>query len=118
MGKYLCQICDWVYDPEIGDPDGGIEPGTKFEDIPDDWTCPLCGAGKDDFILIDDWDYKKMDNKENVLNAMKKAGKPVRPGEIADITGIDKNDLTKIFKDLKNEGKIISPKRCFYSLPD
>ena len=59
-----------------------------------------------------------MDNKENVLNSMKEAGKPVRPGEIAETTGIDKKDLAKIFKELKNEGKIISPKRCFYSLPD
>lgn len=59
-----------------------------------------------------------MDNKENILNSMKAVGKPVRPGEIAEMTGIDKTDLTKIFKELKNEGRIISPKRCFYSLPD
>ncbi len=59
-----------------------------------------------------------MDNKENVLNSMKAVGKPVRPGEIAEMTGIDKTDLTKIFKELKNEGKVISPKRCFYALPD
>ncbi len=55
--------------------------------------------------------------KEKVLKAMEDCGKPVRPGEIAEITGIDKKELTKIFKALKEEGKIISPKRCFYSLP-
>jgi len=49
MKKYVCQICGWVYDPEEGDPDGGIEPGTAFEDIPDDWVCPVCGASKDQF---------------------------------------------------------------------
>ena len=49
MKKYVCIPCGWVYEPEIGDPDGGIAPGTAFEDIPDDWVCPLCGAGKDEF---------------------------------------------------------------------
>ncbi len=47
--KYVCTVCDWVYDPEVGDPEHGIAPGTKFEDIPDDWVCPLCGVGKDMF---------------------------------------------------------------------
>jgi len=59
-----------------------------------------------------------MDNKEKVIGAMKDAGKPVRPGEIAKATGIESKDLTKIFKELKTEGKVISPKRCFYSLPE
>lgn len=49
MEKYACQACEYVYDPEIGDPDNGVEPGTKFEDIPDDWVCPICGVGKDLF---------------------------------------------------------------------
>ena len=53
MDKYICTVCDWVYDPEIGDPEHGIAPGTKFEDIPDDWVCPLCGVGKEDFENID-----------------------------------------------------------------
>lgn len=53
MDKYTCTVCDWVYDPEIGDPEHGIAPGTKFEDIPDDWVCPLCGVGKEDFEKID-----------------------------------------------------------------
>ena len=49
MKKYVCSICGYVYDEEAGDPENGIEPGTKWEDLPDDWACPLCGAGKDMF---------------------------------------------------------------------
>ncbi|MBO4738188.1 MAG: rubredoxin [Bacteroidales bacterium] len=47
--KYVCSVCGYVYDPAVGDPDSGIAPGTPFEEIPDDWTCPLCGVGKSDF---------------------------------------------------------------------
>ena len=47
--KYVCNICGWVYDEELGDPHNGIAPGTKFEDLPDDFQCPLCGIGKDQF---------------------------------------------------------------------
>lgn len=54
MKKWVCTVCGWEYDPEVGDPDGGIEPGTAFEDIPDDWVCPLCGASKDDFELVEE----------------------------------------------------------------
>ena len=50
--KYRCDICGYVYDPAKGDPESGIEPGTAFEDIPDDWVCPICGAGKDDFSEV------------------------------------------------------------------
>ena len=49
MQRYKCTICGYVYDPEEGDPDGGIPPGTLFEDIQDDWTCPVCGVQKSDF---------------------------------------------------------------------
>ena len=49
MDKYVCKICGYVYDPKKGDPDNGISPGTKFEDIPDGWVCPICGASKVDF---------------------------------------------------------------------
>lgn len=49
MKKYICVVCDYIYDPEIGDPDSSIEAGTKFEDLPDDWMCPECGVSKDDF---------------------------------------------------------------------
>jgi flavin reductase (DIM6/NTAB) family NADH-FMN oxidoreductase RutF/rubredoxin len=51
--KYQCKICGYIYDPEEGDPDSGIAPGTAFEDIPDDWYCPVCGVTKKDFIEID-----------------------------------------------------------------
>jgi len=53
MKKYQCMACGWIYDPAEGDPDGGIKPGTPFEDIPDDWVCPLCGVGKGDFEVIE-----------------------------------------------------------------
>jgi rubredoxin len=49
MAKWKCTVCGWIYDPAIGDPDGGIEPGTPFEKIPDTWVCPVCGATKDAF---------------------------------------------------------------------
>jgi rubredoxin len=53
MDKYECTVCGWVYDPELGDPDGGVAPGTKWGDVPDDWVCPVCGAPKDDFEMED-----------------------------------------------------------------
>ena len=49
MKKYVCDVCGWLYDEELGDPDNGIEAGTKFEDLPEDFVCPLCGVGKDQF---------------------------------------------------------------------
>jgi len=49
MKKYVCSACGYVYDPIVGDPDSGVAPGTAFEDIPDEWVCPLCGVGKDEF---------------------------------------------------------------------
>mgnify|MGYP003291108179 CR=1 FL=1 len=49
MKKDVCTVCGYVYDPEKGDPDNGIAPGTAFEDIPEDWCCPECGAPKDSF---------------------------------------------------------------------
>ena len=48
---FTCQLCGYQYDPKAGDPDNNVEVGTEFEDIPEDWTCPLCGASKDDFEL-------------------------------------------------------------------
>jgi len=53
MIKYQCKICGYVYDPVEGDPDSGIVPGTSFDDIPDDWKCPVCGVTKAEFIAID-----------------------------------------------------------------
>ncbi len=52
--KYVCTVCSYEYDPEVGDPDRGIEPGTPFEQIPEDWVCPVCGATKEDFELVQD----------------------------------------------------------------
>ncbi len=53
MKKYVCEPCGYVYDPEVGDPDSGIAPGTAFEDIPEDWLCPICGLGKDVFVVME-----------------------------------------------------------------
>ncbi len=50
MQKYRCVVCNYIYDPAIGDPDGGIEPGTPFEKLPDNWVCPICGADKSQFV--------------------------------------------------------------------
>jgi rubredoxin len=49
MDKYECTVCGYIYDPAKGDPENGVKPGTPFEQIPDDWTCPECGAAKMDF---------------------------------------------------------------------
>jgi len=49
LDKYVCSVCGYVYDPAEGDSNGGIEPGTAFEDLPDNWTCPICGAEKSEF---------------------------------------------------------------------
>mgnify|MGYP000192267919 CR=1 FL=1 len=50
MKKYKCQVCGYIYDPENGDPESDIPAGTPFEDLPEDWVCPLCGVGKDQFV--------------------------------------------------------------------
>lgn len=48
--KYVCEVCGWEYDEELGYPEGGIAPGTKWEDVPEDFECPLCFVGKDQFV--------------------------------------------------------------------
>ena len=53
MKRYLCLICGLIYDEADGWPDDGIEPGTKWEDVPENWACPDCGAGKEDFDMIE-----------------------------------------------------------------
>ena len=53
MTKYKCTICGYVYDPEKGDPESGIKPGTPFEELPDGWVCPICGATKDQFEKVE-----------------------------------------------------------------
>ena len=50
MDKYVCSACGYEYDPEVGDPDNGIAPGTPWEEVPADWTCPICGLDKDSFV--------------------------------------------------------------------
>jgi rubredoxin len=49
MQKYVCDVCGYIYDPQSGDPDNGVSPGTEFKDLPEDWVCPVCGAEKDSF---------------------------------------------------------------------
>jgi rubredoxin len=53
MKKYECTACGFVYDPKEGHPESGIAPGTAWEDVPEDWVCPLCGVGKEDFEEVD-----------------------------------------------------------------
>ena len=50
--KYVCDVCGYVYDETVGDPDNGIAPGTKWEDLPADWVCPICGVGKEEFEAL------------------------------------------------------------------
>jgi len=52
--KYECSVCGYIYDPEQGDPEGSIAPGTPFEELPKDWQCPVCGASKDEFEKLED----------------------------------------------------------------
>lgn len=53
MTKYVCKPCGYIYDPELGDPDEDIAPGTAFEDLPEDWVCPVCGEDKSEFLPLD-----------------------------------------------------------------
>ena len=54
MQKYRCLVCGWVYDPSVGDPDHGIPAGVAFDDLPEEWECPVCFVGKEDFEPYDD----------------------------------------------------------------
>ena len=53
MKKYLCTICGYVYDPSLGDPGAGVTPGTRFDELPEDWYCPVCGVSKEDFEAVE-----------------------------------------------------------------
>lgn len=53
MRKWRCTVCGYLYDPDDGDPDAGVDPGTPFEKLPDDWVCPLCGVSKDQFEEVE-----------------------------------------------------------------
>ncbi len=52
MDKWECLVCGYIYDPAEGDPDNGVEPGTAWEDVPEDWVCPECQVGKDEFEKV------------------------------------------------------------------
>ncbi len=67
MKKYRCLACEYVYDPEKGDPDNGIDPGTAFEDLPDDWICPVCGVGKDQFEAMAEDPQKEVKKEEQEM---------------------------------------------------
>lgn len=54
MGKYVCDVCGYVYDPAVGDPENGIAPGTSYDDLPADWVCPECGEGKSAFNPVEE----------------------------------------------------------------
>ena len=54
MKKYRCKVCGWIYDEAKGDPVNGIAPGTRFEDLPAEFICPLCGAPKEEFEVVED----------------------------------------------------------------
>jgi len=53
VDKWECTVCGYIYDPAAGDPENGVDPGTPFEDLPDDWVCPMCGAGRDAFERVE-----------------------------------------------------------------
>ncbi len=65
MPKYRCEVCNYIYDPELGDPVGGIKPGTPFEELPDDWACPICGASKEEFEQIEKTGRELMGDEKN-----------------------------------------------------
>jgi rubredoxin len=50
MQKWECTVCGYIYDPEVGDEEHGVKPGTPFDELPEDWVCPVCGVGKDQFV--------------------------------------------------------------------
>ena len=111
--KYKCSKCGFTYDPEVGDPKHGIEPGTPFEALPDDWKCPRCRKPKDQFIEKEEKkEINLMVEKKVILEAMKKAGEPLNAGKVAELTGLDRKLVDKAFAELKKEGAIVSPVRC------
>jgi rubredoxin len=66
MGRWVCSVCDYEYNEEAGDPDAGIPPGTRFEDLPDDWQCPGCRIGKEACVRVDGADEPEM-NEDDYL---------------------------------------------------
>jgi len=78
MKKYLCVVCGYIYNPQKGDPDSGIAPGTAFEDIPNDWTCPVCGVTKDDFVVYEE----KIELKQKTQEQQKRDNSKLQYNEI------------------------------------
>lgn len=62
--KYICDICGYVYDEELGDPENGIEPGTEFDELPEDFECPLCGVDKDNFSELEEEDNDEYEDDD------------------------------------------------------
>ncbi len=60
MDKYICRVCANIYIPEIGDPEDGVSPGTPFEQVPDEWTCPVCASGKDKYEFLSEERYERL----------------------------------------------------------
>ena len=75
MKKFECTVCGFVYDEATGDPDNGIAPGTKWEDLPDDYTCPLCGVGKEDFQEINRFTFLMQKKFYKYVNGLDTQGK-------------------------------------------
>jgi len=63
MDKYICGICATIYNPELGTPDENIAPGTAFEDLPDDWRCPICGSSQDKFTKLSQEKFDELQQK-------------------------------------------------------
>lgn len=61
MDKYICKVCANIYDPDVGDPDDGIPAGTAFENLPETWTCPVCGSTKDKYEMLTQERYEKLE---------------------------------------------------------
>ena len=73
MGMWQCTICGYIYDPQLGDPDNEVAPGTRFEDIPDDWVCPDCGVDKEQFIPYveeEDQQARKFTGTFNIIDVI------------------------------------------------
>lgn len=60
MDKYICRVCATIYDPNLGDPEDGFPPGTPFEELPEDWICPVCGSAKDKYEILTQERYEKL----------------------------------------------------------
>ena len=97
MKKYICTACEYIYDPETGDPESGIAPGTAFEDIPDDWVCPLCGVSKDDFEP-----YEYQDSSSYPRSFFKNPHKSLTLGQIRRVANFYRFHVINQLKNDKN----------------